>query len=269
MKLWLKIGLWSFFLAGIAFLLVHIAKVNNERLLTEPEIVIHVSDENTFLTPKELYDQLKNNQLLFDGQKREQLDPEKIESFILGISQVKSAEVFMSVGDHWKIEVELRTPVARVYNTFGESFYIDVDGNIMETTSYHTARVLVITGAIKDRLNSVPVADIINSDSLISIRKLDDIYRISAYVCYDPLLRSLVGQIHLEKNGDFILVPLVGDQKIVFGSAASEKEVEKKFEKLRIFYQEGMSHVSWDTYSEINLKFEDQIVCKNKQSDRL
>ena len=87
---------------------------------------------------------------------------------------------------------------------------------------------------------------------------------ISHYVCNDPLLHSLIGQIHLKKNGDFILVPLVGDQKIIVGSAYSNREVKSKFEKLKIFYNEAMPFEGWDKYSEINLKFEGQIVCKKK-----
>jgi cell division protein FtsQ len=81
------------------------------------------------------------------------------------------------------------------------------------------------------------------------------------------LFRSLVGQIHLEKNGDFILVPLVGDQKIVFGSAYTEEEVTEKFKKLRVFYNEAMPYAGWLTYKEISLKFEDQIVCKKKETN--
>ena len=120
------------------------------------------------------------------------------------------------------------------------------------------------SGEIFDRIDGESVPDIINNDSLISIRKLDDIYRISDYVCYDPLFRSLIGQIYLDKNGDFTLVPLVGDQKIVFGKANSESQVKAKFEKLRTFYHEGMPYVGWHTYSEINVKYDGQIVCKRK-----
>ena len=60
-------------------------------------------------------------------------------------------------------------------------------------------------------------------------------------------------------------MPLVGDQKIIFGSAYSEKEVTEKFKKLRIFYNEAMPYEGWETYSEISLKYEDQIVCKRKK----
>ena len=134
----------------------------------------------------------------------------------------------------------------------------------MTTTASHTARTLLFTGEIHDRSNSISTTEIINNDSLISIRKLDDIYRISAYVCNDPLFHSLVGQMHLEKNGDFILVPVVGDQKIIFGTAHSTQDVESKFEKLKIFYTEAIAYEGWTKYAEINLKYEGQIVCKKK-----
>ena len=35
------------------------------------------------------------------------------------------------------------------------------------------------------------------------------------------------------KKGDFVLIPLVGGQKIIFGSAKTENEVKEKFEKLK------------------------------------
>jgi len=56
----------------------------------------------------------------------------------------------------------------------------------------------------------------------------------------------------------------VGDQKIIFGTAHSKEEVQEKFKKLTIFYNEAMPFEGWNTYSEISLKFEDQIVCKKK-----
>ena len=267
MNKWVKIVLWfSFF--NCVFILVYFANdALSKKLLDEPEIVIHVDGENIFITEKELLSRLKRKKLLFEGQKRNELDIERIEVFINSISQVKTTSVFLRVDGSWKIAVVLRKPIARIFNALGESFYLDSEGNTMHTTPSYTARILVVTGNIPDRKESVSVSKIINNDSLISIRKLDDIYRISDYVCSDPLFHSLIGQIHLEKSGDFILVTLVGDQKIVFGSAYSEKEVEEKFEKLRLFYEEALPYEGWNTYSEISLKFEDQIVCKKKKID--
>lgn len=262
MKMWIKASLWAVFGIGIIFLLVSVRASLQERVLTEPEIHIKVEGENAFLTEKELLTRLKQANFLFVDQKVEDLNPEKIEQFINAMNEVKSVNVFTHFDGKWNIDLELRKPIARVFNNFGQSYYLDSDGFVMEKTIGHTARVVVVTGDIKDRMESESVNEIINNDSLKSIRNLDDVYRISNYVCNDPLMQSLIGQIHRESNGDFVLIPIVGGQKIIFGTANSESEVKQKFEKLKIFYKEAIPFEGWNKYSEISLKFDKQIVCK-------
>ncbi|NVK66098.1 MAG: hypothetical protein HWE22_16020 [Flavobacteriales bacterium] len=264
MAKWIKIALWGIFTIGVIVLLVVVRGIQNERVLEEPEIIVEKIGEDPFLTEQELLAKLELEGLFRKGMRREDLKLEAIENYISGISQVDEVKVYTRIGNDWEIKVKLKRPVIRVFNKYGESFYLDEEGVIVKTTPSHTARSIVASGEIFDRIDGESVPDIINNDSLISIRKLDDIYRISNYVCYDPLFRSLIGQIYLDKNGDFTLVPLVGDQKIVFGKANSESEVKAKFEKLRTFYHEGMPYVGWETYSEINVKYDGQIVCKRK-----
>jgi len=267
MKKWLKISLWSLFAIGLIVTIVFVKKAMDEKLLPVPEISIHADSENAFLTSDELHSRLLRSRLLFEGQKREELNVEAVEKFIASISQVKNVDVFTQLDGSWKIDVEMREPIARIFNKYGETFYLDREGNTMDISPIHTARALIVSGEIRDKKSSIPVSEIINNDSLISIRKLDDIYRISSYVCNDPLFHSLIGQLHLMKNGDFVLIPLVGDQEIVFGSAYSDQEVDEKFKKLKIFYKEAMPYEGWDTYREISLKFDGQIVCKKKNTD--
>ncbi len=267
MKKWIKITLWSLFTIGVIVLGVMVRKELRGQAVPTPEVVVHVDGENAFITGEELLERLRRERLLFEGQTRAELNTGAIEDYIASISQVRKVEVYQRISGEWKIDVEMRKPIARIYNLFGETYYLDNEGNTVETIPTHTARVLVFTGEIGDRATSNPVPEIINNDSLKSIRKLDDIYRISDYVCNDPVFHSLIGQVHLKKNGDFVLVPLVGDQKIIFGSAYTEKEVEEKFRKLKIFYKEAMPFEGWNTYSEISLKYRDQIVCKKKKTD--
>lgn len=267
MKRWLKITLWSLFILGIAIIMYFVQKTLAESPAGDPEVLVVVEGENVFITEKELIDLLKTQRLIFPGQRKEEIEVEKIEEFIRTMSQVKDVKVFVELTGQWKIEINLRKPIARIFNSVGESFYIDTDGVPMSMSNKHTARVLVVNGFVNDRRSSVPVSEIINNDSLKSIRKLDDIYRISSYVCNDPLLQSLIGQAYLEKNGDFVLIPLVGDQKIIFGTAKTDEEVREKFEKLKIFYNEAIPYEGWNTYSEISLKYKDQIVGKKKKTN--
>ena len=262
MRIWIKRIVWVLFFVGVIVLMFRSCDVHNERIMDKPEIIIHVNGEDAFLTEDELYDRLKRKGYIFEGQNHKTLNAAKIERYISSMSEIKDVRVFTRIGKHWTIEVTVRKPIARIYNKYNETFYLDEDGIVVRASGLHTARVVVVTGLIPDRITSIPVKEIINNDSLKSIRKLDDVYRISNYVCNDPELQALIGQIHLKKNGDFVLIPLVGDQLIVFGSAFTDKEVRDKFEKLKIFYTEGLPYEGWDKYSEINLKYGGQIVGK-------
>jgi cell division protein FtsQ len=262
MKKWLKRGLWIAFAIAVIVLMQMTQSAQADTVLEEPDVLIHVNGENAFLTEDELKLRLKRNGFTFNGQSQKDLKVSAVEDYIRKMTEVKDVKVFTKLGSKWKIEVTVRKPIARIYNKYDETFYLDEDGFVMNSSSLHTARVVVVTGYIKDRISSVSVPEIINNDTLKSIRKLDDVYRISNYVCNDPLMQSLIGQIHLKKNGDFVLIPLVGGQKIIFGTATTDDEVKEKFKKLKIFYEEGIPYEGWDKYEEISLKYDNQIVCK-------
>lgn len=265
MKTWMKATAWSLFGIGVVYLLVSVREALDERILSDPEIHIHVKGENAFLTEKELLTRLRQSDYLHVDQQAGELNSEEVERFIKAMPEVKQVKVYAHLNGDWNIDLELRQPIARVFNNLGESYYLDADGFTMGTSGTHTARVVVVTGDIPDAAGTVSVSEIINNDSLKSIRKLDDVYRISNYVCNDPLMQSLIGQIHRERNGDFVLIPIVGGQKIVFGTALSTEEVNEKFNKLKIFYKEAIPYEGWNKYTEISLKYDNQIVCRKKE----
>ncbi len=264
MKKWIKIVFWTIFTVGV-FVVMSLTKAQQaEFVMEKPDILIEASDENAFLTKDELYTRLVREGLLFPGQKFKDLDLRSIEENISKMSEVKETKAYAKIGGSWNIAVKIRKPIARIYNKFGENYYLDELGFVMVPSYLYTARVVIVTGDIPDRINSPSVSEIINNDTLKTIRNLDEIYRISKYVCNDPFLKSQIGQIHLQKNGDFVLIPQVGGQTIIFGSAKTDEEVEDKFTKLIIFYQQGLPFEGWEKYEEINLKYKKQIVCRKK-----
>ena len=262
-KKWLKICFWFLILCGTITVFVIANKEEDRRNIDTPAISIHVDGE-TFLTEGELTLRLKNAGLLTANQKNEQLDIRKIERKIASMEEVKEVDAFRKIGKEWNIRVVLRKPIARIYNTSNQTFYIDEDGFLMNRSTNHTARVIVFSGYIHDRFFKGSITDFINNDSLKSIKKLDDIFRISNYVCRHPLMHKLIGQVYLERDGDFVLIPLVGDQIIVFGSANTDEEVTEKFSRLTTFYEEAMPFEGWNKYSEISVKYEGQIVSRKR-----
>ena len=265
MKNWGKIALWSGIGLLVLTLLILANSTQANRKISVPNIHVYAEDEHVFLTKTELSNLLLTRKLYDPASSNNVLNVSKIESFIANLSEVKHVSVYKELGGQWCIDVQLRRPIARIFNRHDESFYLDSEGEIVRSTHFHSARTVVVSGFIDDRITSMGVTEIINNDSLKSIRKLDDVYRISNYVCNDPLMRSLIGQIHLTKRGDFILIPIVGEQKIVFGSATTEQEVKQKFEKLQVFYKEAIPYEGWNKYEEINLKYDKQLVCRKRK----
>jgi cell division protein FtsQ len=69
----------------------------------------------------------------------------------------------------------------------------------------------------------------------------------------------MIGQIFVSSNGDFILAPLIGDQKIVFGKY---EDAQDKIQNLKIFYREAMPYEGWRKYRSIDVRFRGQVICK-------
>lgn len=262
MKKWIKITSWLLFAVAVIMGISMSNSAQDSQVIAKPAIFIHVDGENAFLTEDEVYTRIASKGLTYPGQKFENLPIKEIEQFLREMSEIKSCKVYQNIGKNWNIDIETRKPIARIFNLAGESYYLDDLGFTMATSHLYTARSLVFSGQIPDRANSIPVSKIINNDTLKTNRLLDDIYRISSYVCNDPFLSAQISQVHREKNGDFVLIPQVGQHLIIFGSAFNDGEVAEKFEKLKIFYKEGLPFEGWNKYDVINLKYKKQIVCK-------
>jgi cell division protein FtsQ len=85
------------------------------------------------------------------------------------------------------------------------------------------------------------------------------LYKIASYVDKHEFWKAQIEQIFVTRDNEFILIPKVGNHIILFGNA---EEGDEKFEKLFVFYKEGLNRVGWNKYSSINIKYKGQVICK-------
>jgi hypothetical protein len=111
MKKWLKIGGFVLFLIGLIVLIYFVRQEEKQQILAKPQIFIQVQGESAFLTKNELLTRLERGGLLPKGLLTKDLDPNKVEKFILKMSEVKSVKVFKKIGKDWSIDVVLRIPI--------------------------------------------------------------------------------------------------------------------------------------------------------------
>lgn len=257
----MKIGWGAVAMIFIIIGMSYVYRYQSELKMDEPEIRIHVR-KNPLITSEEIRNILKSEQLYYPEILFKKLNTKSIEQRLKRIPEVEKVDVFTHFGTSWTIDIVQRDPIVKVINQHNDKYYIDQYGTIFRAKPEHSARVLIANGKIKERPEAINLKYIINNDSLKTIHKIDDIYRISKYVCKNSFLEAQICQIFVEKNGEIILIPQIGDQIIVFGSANTEKEVKEKFEKLIKFYQKGIVYEGWKKYKEINLKYSGQVVCK-------
>jgi cell division protein FtsQ len=72
-----------------------------------------------------------------------------------------------------------------------------------------------------------------------------------------------IEQIHIDHNGEAILVPKLGNHKIYFGLPADN--TDDKLSRLQNFYEKALPYEGWEKYKYINLAYDNQIVAKMKE----
>ncbi|MDM8161030.1 hypothetical protein QUH73_14490 [Labilibaculum sp. K2S] len=170
-----------------------------------------------------------------------EVNKEVLEELIDKIPYVKKSEVYNSLSGKLIVEIKQRNPIVRILS--GNGYYIDADGEKMPLSANFTSRVLVVSGAVNDQLIK------------------EELFELVKFITNDEFWKSQITQIDVDRNKEYTLIPRVGAHKIELGSI---ENYEQKFQKLSALYTKGFSKKGWNTYSKINLKYKNQVVCTKK-----
>ena len=155
---------------------------------------------------------------------------------------IERVEAYKTQSGSVRISISERVPVMRVMGN-GQDYYVDRDGKALMNTGY-VCNLVVATGSISQGY---------------AARVLAPIGRI---IMADDFWRNQIEQINVLPDSTIEIVPRVGEHIIYIGKPIG---VTKKLERLRKFYQYGLSQAGWNKYSHISVEFNNQIVCKKKK----
>lgn len=189
-----------------------------------------------------------------------EVDVAGIETDLRDVPCVAAADAYLTLDGVLHVRVEQRRPLVRVINGNGRSFYIDEKGWTMPVSEAFTARVLVAVGDL-DEPHTEGVHQVETPDSLAAVTRSDEIYRLARFIDADPLWSALIDQVVVNHSGGFELIPRVGMHRIILGEGG---DIERQFEKLRVFYAKGIPQSGWRRIARIDLRFTDQVVCTNR-----
>ena len=215
----------------------------DRRLRTCEGVKVTFTDGPRFLSEAEVKAVLDKRCGTYIGQRLDSLQLFKIEQVLNMQSAVLRSEAWTTDDGFLNVRITQRVPVARFQNG-SDGFYVDRNGVYFPLKDSYCADVPVIDG-------NAPVG---NSDKA---RKewMQDALNMLAYM--DGGWADRIVQMHVDGNGDLILIPREGNESFVFGQPC---DVEDKFSRMEDYYR--YIRPGEKKYTVVNLKYEGQIVCK-------
>lgn len=261
----LFITLWSGLLVGLVLSLGFVNKEQDSLPCKSIDISVNQDDDLYFINKKEVAQLIKDRGDSIIGQPKHLINISGIERKLNTHNAITNAEVYITIDGKVKVKVEQRKPIIRVINSNGESYYIDKKGKLMLLSDKYTAKVLIANGNILEpyiKNYRYSLAAVSKNNKGKDTYLLNELYAMASYIHANEFWKAQVQQIYINADKDMEIVPMAGNQKIIFGDTTA---MEDKFKKLLIFYQQGLNTTGWwDKYSVINLKFKNQIVCTKK-----
>ena len=239
MKKVLQILKWGMLLSLMVVVLSFTNQKQNKQMVFLNQINIEVS-EDKFMTEQIALKYIKQQDFNFDSVALSNFYLNELEIAFLQHPAIKNAQVYSNQEGVININLLQRKAVVRI-KTDNTDYYLDEQGMKMPLSSEYTPRVLVVTGEVNESKHS-------------------SIFSFIEIINKDIFWKSQITQLHFSNN-EVIIIPRVGSQKIHFGTLT---DVNKKLGNLYQFYKQVMPVKGWQTYSEISLAYNNQIVCTKK-----
>ena len=183
---------------------------------------------------------------------RGELQIAEIEAALRENPYVREVEAYAELRGDLVVEMELRKPLARIMFDNGSGFYLDKSYHKLDLSENYAANILLVRGVDNESL--LP-RDSIENPQLLALQPFLE------HIDQDEFLRAHFSEVVWEADGDLILYPEVGDLVVEFGPPV---RIERKFEDLKLFYEQVLNQVGWDKYEQVSLKYRGQVVAQRK-----
>ena len=216
------------------------------------EVVLLDSLESAIVDKQEVLDSLTRCAV---GKHTCRIDLDSIEKALLARGEVMSAQVYAANEQTLAVELTQRKPVIRLENA-ALRWYADPEGYLFPVTN--AVDVPIVTGNIPLSLDRKwrGLAPEEERDWLLGMVTL------ARYIDSKPALKREIAQMDINEDGDIVLYTRSAGPAIIFGDSG---DYVTKFAKLDAWWRNIAPQLEeGKTYKTINLKYNNQIICKQQ-----
>ena len=229
--------------ASVLVLFIVVLSFTNSRqeqqFVTLDKISILVSEDN-FVDSSIVKAEWDKFNVSVDSTLLNNFKAEELEVLLEKHPSIEKVEVFANQKGNVAITIDQKKAVVRIKSIY-DDYYLDKFGKRMKLSSTYTSNLLVVTGEVR-------------------VSNHQEIFDFVSIINKSEFWKAQITQLHFMGN-EVIMSPRVGDQKIRFGCLVDVKE---KLNNLYEFYKQAMPVKGWQAYSDIDLKFKNQVVCTKK-----
>jgi cell division protein FtsQ len=237
-------------LLGLSFLIAFSERKRGGAVCKDIVIELDNLNENHFLDEADVLQLVEGSGEPIKGVGISRIKLKEIEKKLKYDKHILDAELFGDLKGNLIVNVELRRPIARIVQNDAPDAYIAEDGVVMPVSEKYTSRVVLISGAVKQLLES---------EDLNKSEEGKQLLEMIEYINEDKFWKAQVAQLDIAKNGKISIYPQVTGQLVEFGKPES---IEVKFNKLMVFYKEILPTRGWTRYERVNLEYEGQVIAE-------
>lgn len=260
----LHLLIWAAIAAYFVFAVRECRTRHDSLTIQRVDIVVRDSSSMSFVTSEMVREWFRAGGMDFRGKPVGEIHTSEVERFLCGKGFVKSAEVYTDIDGTMTIELTQRKPFLRVLAAGGYDFFVTDDGYILPARSRTARYVPVVTGSFAPPFepgfegNFANKAEIEEKNSDKNYLFFSKLVNFAKLVECDDFWSSQIVQIEASADGSIELIPRAGNHVILFGSP---DDGERKLEKLRLFYRNALAWEGWNTWHNIDIRYDNQIVC--------
>jgi cell division protein FtsQ len=163
---------------------------------------------------------------------------------------ILDAQVSRDLKGNIIIDIQQEKPIARLMGNSGKGAYINKDFEVIDLSDNFSARVMIISGAGADTLMN---AGFLKSEVGQKFGEFIEFIR------QDEFWEPQVAMMEIDKDFEIEIYPQIGQHKFEFGQI---KNYKKKFNKMKLFYDEIIPKKGWGEYRLVKVQYNGQIVCR-------
>lgn len=216
---------------------------------------VEFSDDNRFVTEADVKEYLDRLYPGYIGKRLDSLDLHRIEDILDDQSAILKSEAFVTPDSKLNVRISQRQPVLR-FQKGDYGFYVDARGYIFPLNGNCPAKVPVIDGAVPVKCQEGFKG---RAQTEREVKWIGDLIDMMSWVSRSRTWKEAIVQIAVNEDGDLVLVPRTGREKFIFGAP---DDVPAKFSRIEKYYEYIKPAVQDSLYSSVNVKYDNQIICR-------